>query len=148
MFVQDGSLYLIVTKYKLTVCSAHFILQKAVQGAWIQQNPNCAVCVCCKGGLRVYYGLDLFLNKLSNALVSRKFCERHSMLDSIKHIFTRTHFLTLKIVSFLLDLFCTNFEVKLGQKTIVFSKNHVQRNMTKILFLEAIFDQLLTDTEL
>jgi hypothetical protein len=35
-------------------------------------------CVCFKGWLLVYYGLDLLLSKLSKAQSSGKFCERHS----------------------------------------------------------------------
>ncbi len=37
-----------------------------------------AFCVCFKGWLRVYYGPDLSLSKLSVAQSSWKFCERHT----------------------------------------------------------------------
>ena len=43
------------------------------------RNPyRCCCCVCFKGWLRVYYGLDLLLSKLSIAQSSRKFRERHT----------------------------------------------------------------------
>jgi hypothetical protein len=39
--------------------------------------------------LRVYYGLRPFLNKLSNALVSRKLCERHTCNMRFWQIFAK-----------------------------------------------------------
>jgi len=45
----------------------------------VEISTSCDVCVCFKGWLRVYYGLDLSLSKLSIAQSSRKFCEQHSI---------------------------------------------------------------------
>jgi hypothetical protein len=44
----------------------------------VEISTSCAVCVSFKGGLRVYFGLDLSLSKLSIAQSSRKFCEQHT----------------------------------------------------------------------
>jgi hypothetical protein len=45
----------------------------------VEITTSCAVCVCFKCWLRVYYGLDLLLIKLSIAQSSGKFRERHTM---------------------------------------------------------------------
>ncbi len=42
------------------------------------RNPYSCCCVCFKGWLPVYYGLDLLLSKLSIAQSSGKFHERHT----------------------------------------------------------------------
>jgi hypothetical protein len=53
-------------------------LMKTVQGAWIQLNPHIVCCLCVlQGRVGGLLRPRPFLNKLSNALFSRKFCEAH-----------------------------------------------------------------------